>query len=170
MTDRLAIGRIGRPHGVHGAMRVHSYSDETEHFRGLERILLRRDGDEREVAVDTIQIHGRSPVLRLAGVATPEAARSFTGYEILVPREVAAPLGADEFYVADLVGLELCVEGRSVGRICGVIEAPQAPLLELEPNAAGRTVLIPFLRRFVGEPDLVSGSIELKAPWLLDSE
>lgn len=170
MNDRLAIGRIGRPHGVHGALRVHSYSEETEHFSGLEELLLTRGAEERSARVVSMEVHGRTPVLRLEGVASPEAARAFTGYEILVPRDAAAPLAADEYYVADLVGLELIVAGESAGRITAVVDAPQAPLLEVSTSQGGRTVLVPFLQTFVGTPDMATGRLELKAPWLLDSE
>ena len=105
--------------------------------------------------------------MAFVGYETPEAARVLTGLDIMVARDRAAPLKDNEWYVADLVGLDLTHEGRVVARIRSVLEGGPDPWLEAElPD--GRRSLVPFRGEFVGSIDLSAGRVELLAPWLLD--
>ena len=169
--DELVIGRLGRPHGVHGALRARSYSGELDHFRKLRRVVLLRNQERSEFEVLSVAVHGSTPVLRLDGIETPEAARSLTGCEIVVPRRAAARLDNGEYYVVDLVGLAVLANGEICGTVTAVIEAAQAPLLEIEPaRESGRPALVPFMDRYVGSVDLTAGSLEVREPWILDFE
>lgn len=114
------------------------------------------------------------------GHESPESARELTGLDILAPRSAAAPLGANEWYVADLVGLALVAGGERLAVVESVLEGGSEPWLEVRFPAAprgseagaksgsSRLALVPFRREFVGEVDLDRGEIELLAPWLLE--
>lgn len=169
MDDGLLIGVIGRPHGVHGALRVRSYSDETEHFRRLERVTAERDGRTRDLTVRDVQVTGRMPVLRFDGVETPEEARRLTGWELRVPRDQAAPLGPEEYYYADLIGLRVVSDAGDHGTVRAVFDAPQAPLLEVVPGS-GRPALVPFMEVYVRSVSPERGEVVLEAPWIVDTE
>jgi 16S rRNA processing protein RimM len=133
--------------------------------------MLVREGVRSEVEVLSVAVHGTTPVLRFDGVETPEAARKLTGCEIVVPREAAAGLQSGEYYVVDLVGLVVRANGEVRGTVTSVVEAAQAPLLEIEPaHGGGRPALVPFMDRYVGLVDLAAGSIEVREPWILDFE
>ncbi len=164
----MAIGAVRRPHGVRGAVKVFSFSGEVSHFEGLSRVELRRQGRIWSAEVEKTLVQGGVPLLWFAGVTTPEAARELTGAEIWVPRDRAAPCGNDEYYVADLAGITLLSGGVPCGEIVSVIDGPQAPLLEV--TCGDRTVLIPFMARYVGPVDTVNRTVELLVPWLMDTE
>lgn len=101
------------------------------------------------------------------GYESPETARKLTGMDILVPREEAAPLGENEWYIADLVGLELVAEGKRLGRVESVLEGGPEPWLEARLPGGGKAI-VPFRKEFVGEVRLEAGEIELLAPWILE--
>lgn len=171
MKDRLAIGYIRSAHGTNGALRVHSFSGESEHFRKLERLTLRYRSIEREYEVE--EVFGTHPTLlvKLKGVDTREAAQRLQGWEIWVSREYAAPCREGEYYIADLEGCEVYSEGEEGpvfhGTIVAVIEAPHTFLLEVALPGGGRA-MIPFQDHFVGEVDILRRRIELKTPWILE--
>lgn len=170
--ERVRIGRFGKPHGVHGALRIVSFSGEIEHFRSLAgtTVTCVRETSRTEVAIVTVAIHHRTPVVTVAGVKTPEDARALVGYEIEVARSAAAPLNTDEYYVADLVGCELTVDGGVVGTIVGVADGAQAPLLEIQRGLAGeKTVFVPFMSVYIGDVDVAGRTVALEEPWILDS-
>jgi 16S rRNA processing protein RimM len=170
----LLIGMIRRPHGIHGSLKVESYSGESRHFRDLEVVELVSAGQSREARIRSVEVHNGIPVLTFHGVDTPEAARKLTGWEIRVPRNSAAPLGEDEFYANELVGLTVQTDGSTRGRVVAVIEGSQAPLLEITLTTDGGTpsgtVLVPFMNEYVGTVDLKAGQLEIRTPWILDSE
>ena len=202
--ERMAIGRIGSPRGLHGDLRVHSYSGEVAHFRNLVEVDLEHEnpgvagvvakgvagGTARGTARGTAP--GRAPStevrdaprslhvrvarvstesgqlsMAFAGYESPEAARSLTGMDIVVPKDKAAPLRDNEWYVDDLVGLGLFDGDSEVARVVSVLEGGPDPWLEVE-LPGGRRALVPFRGEFVGEVRPSEGRIELRAPWLLD--
>ena len=106
-------------------------------------------------------------MFKLAGVDSPEAGKQLSGREILVPRELAAPLQKDEWYLSDLVGLRMIDrKGTEYGRIVGIIESSD-DLLEIERPEGGR-FMVPFRSEFVGRPDLKKGTLVLTAVWLAE--
>ncbi len=168
--DTLTIGVLGKPRGVHGDMRVRSYSGEVEHFRALEDVVLVRGDTSRRARVKDVRVVQGLPVIRFEGVETPEAARSLVGWEISVPRECAAPLGPDEYYWNDLVGCRVTVDGIERGRVIAVVEGTQAPLLEVAPSSEtpSSTVLVPFMSPFVGAVDIEGATVAVERSWILE--
>lgn len=163
----LAIGRLGSPHGIQGFLRVQSYSGETAHFADLGEVLLAREGERGSVRVEESRVSGPDVLLRFSGCSDPETARVWTGWEILVPRSRAAPLGPGEYYIADLAGCVLAFAGVSVGAVEAVLEGGEAPLLEVR-RPSGRNVLVPFRKEFIGEVDIAGRRIELLVDWILE--
>lgn len=160
---QIAVGRIRRAHGVHGFVRFESLSGEIDHFRSMRRVELRGCGlPARGYDVETIRLGVPTLLMKLAGVDDRDAAAALAGREIWVERQYAAPLGPDEYYLADLSGCELHQDGRVVGTVRSVLEAGAGDMLEAV-TADGRTVLVPFRRQFVRAADVDAGVIELAA-------
>lgn len=181
----VAIGVIRTSHGVGGAVKVFSLSGETTHFFALTEVELRHGAQRSQVSIDWCRSHGDALLLKFVGVDTPEAAKRLSGAEIWVDRQAAAPLHTNEHYVSDLVGLRVvAVRGESLdgypvvgdgsraqadlGTVEAVYDGAQAPLLSI--RTANGMRLVPFMQQFVGTVDLVSGTVELTAPWILDFE
>lgn len=164
----IAIGVIRRPHGVRGAIKVFSFSGETEHFTALTEVELRGDSVRRVMKVASVEIQNSVPVIHLEGVNNPEDARALAGCELWVGREHAAPLRPEEYYVTELVGMCVVVGTAPVGRIVAVADGAQAPLLEVD--LGDRTALVPFMEPFVDVPDRATRQLELMTPWVLDTE
>ncbi len=167
----LLIGILRRPHGIHGAIKVETYSGEAEHFLNLSEVTLVSGNREKPLRIASAAVHNGVPVLSFEGVETPEAVRQLTGWEIRVPQSDAVALGVDEYYADDLVGVTVSVDGVICGRVVAVIDGSQAPLLEIERcGADSQKVLVPFMERFVGNVDIEAGRMEIKERWILDSE
>ncbi len=167
---RFVIGRLGAPHGVHGDLRVHSYSGETSHFMALKIVELVREGEAPlRLALTHVDADDSGLVMAFEGHGTPELAERLVGREILVDRKAGAPLEADQWYIADLIGLELVDPSstESYGRVLAICEGGADPLLEIDRGSSG-TVLIPFRREFIGDIDLQSRHLVLLAPWILE--
>lgn len=166
--DGFVLGKLGAPRGIKGDLRIQSYSGEYDHIFNQKTLELRGEGRLLRLKVLRFQENPDISTIAFEGYPTPETARALVGLEIYAPREGGAPLGENEWYVADLVGLSVSSkEGQEYGKIISVVEGGPDPWLEtLLPG--GRKVLIPFRKEFVGEVDLKAGRLELLAPWLLD--
>ena len=123
------------------------------------------------VAVVTVTDDGRTLVLaevrpsakgqvlaRIEGVADRTAAEGLTGRTFSVAR-AQLPAADDEFYLADLIGLEaVAADGAHLGRVAAVHEFGAAPVIELA-LAAGGTLAVPFSRAAVPQVDLARGRV-----------
>ncbi len=143
--DRVAVGRVGRPHGLDGAFFVEEPSDDGRWFELGARLLV--GGEEAEVVVARRGAGGR-PVIRLDRPAARGAA-------LEVAREALPPTGEDEYYTFELVGLEVVEEGgRSLGRVVGVVPGVANDALDL-----GGGVLLPLVGACIRAVELDAGRI-----------
>ena len=135
----VAVGRVGRPHGLAGAFFVEDASEAEERFAKGARLLV---GGEPAVVVESKRARGR-PVIRLDRPVERGAA-------LEVPREALPPLEPGSYYVFQLVGLEVVEEGgAALGQVADVAPGPANDVLELDTGLA-----LPLVEDCVREIDL----------------
>lgn len=164
----LAVGKIAKPYGVHGWLKVVSYSGETGHFFRLKTVAASDATRNLQLAVEEVKEYQEGLVIKFRGYDSPESARGLCGLELKVPRDQAAPCGKDEYYFADLATCHLYHAGAVLAQVRGVMEGGASGVLLEVAKADGQVVLIPFQEPFIGEVDIGSRRIELLAPWVLD--
>jgi 16S rRNA processing protein RimM len=153
--DLVPVGRVGRPHGLDGAFFVEQPSDNPAHFaKGAELFV----GDEPGKIVVSRRGGGNRPVIRLDRPAE-------RGAVLAVPRESLPPLGEDEYYTFQLVGLAVEEEGgRFLGRVADVVDYPANDVLELDSGLS-----LPLVEACVRSVDVEGGRIVV-APGFAEPE
>jgi len=152
MTDRVAIGRVGRPHGLDGSFVVEQASDDPRWFGVGSRLIV--GGEMAEVV--SAKVAGGRPVIRLDRHPQPKA-------PIEVERTSLPDTEEGEFYVFELIGLEVVEEtGRSLGKVVNVAPGVANDALELEGGA-----ILPLVEDCVRDVDLTARRI-LVAPGFSD--
>jgi 16S rRNA processing protein RimM len=159
--DRLVVGRIGSAHGLRGAVKVKSFSGETEHFFELEHVFLGTADRPEEFPVEGVERYRDGVLMKLTGVDTREKADALRGREVWVEREHASALTEGEYYLADLCRCRVYREDREIGRVVAVCEGGNADLLEIE-RPSGERLIVPFAAPFVGTVDVEEGRIFLE--------
>lgn len=167
MNQTLLSGKIGRPFGVSGDLVVDSYSGEWDHLFSLDNLHLQREGKQQVVKVQQWTEKGHVMLVRLEGYSSPEAARRWTGWEIMIDRSQAPSLDEDEYFLTDLVGMRLFYHSREMGTVSGWLEGGAHALLEVTKTDGGKAVL-PFLKKFIGKIDLNRQEMELLEDWILE--
>jgi 16S rRNA processing protein RimM len=144
LSDRVTVGRVGKPHGLEGAFVVEHASDDLDRY--AEGTSLQVDGEPATI-VESKRAGGR-PVIRL----DREVER---GAELAVDRADLPPPEEGEYYVFQLVGLDVEEEGgRRLGRVVEVSSTPANDVLELDGGLA-----LPLVDACVQEVDLDAGRI-----------
>ena len=158
--ELVAIGRVRRPHGVHGELSVEPYAADVARYASLKRVFV--DGIERRVR--GVRAHGDAVLMVLEGVDGREAADALRDQEISVPASERAPLPPERFYIDDLVGLRvLDQEGRVRGVVKAVLERPAADLLEVR-TPDGAEALVPLVKAIVRRVDVAAGEVVVDPP------
>ena len=106
--------------------------------------------------------------MRFKDYNTPEKARSLSQSIIYIPREAAPKLKKGEYYVADLYGMEVLVDGNRVGVVEDTIEGAQALMLSVRKDSDGKLYLVPNLPVYVSSIDIDGNTLVLEAPYLLE--
>ena len=161
-SPAVVIGRIGRPHGIGGA--VHSRaSGPTLPTIGVGEVLevRPREGEPRHLTVSARSGMADQPILAFEGVGSRDEASVLSGAEILVPAGRVTGLDdPDTFFVRDLVGCEVLLGDRPLGPVTQVISAPANDVLEV--RGPDGTVLVPFTADAVIELDVPGRRIALR--------
>lgn len=177
--DILAVGRVGKSHGTRGEFVLQSLSGETAHLLRLKQLTLRRGKDasplgspEDSYEIESVRKAHDRVLVKLRGFDTPEAVAVLRGMEAWVDRKHAAPLGKEQYYVADLVGcrvLRRTPDGGSaeVGEVAGVIEGPGDDFLDVLLDDGSRA-LVPFRGEYVGTVDIKKRRVEVTGGEILE--
>jgi 16S rRNA processing protein RimM len=158
--EMLAAGVVMAPHGLKGELTIRSFSGRIDHIAALAEVLLRRGGEERRARLLSVRPKPPNAVMKLDGVDSPEQAKRYVGFEIWVPRQAEVPLAKGEYYMADLCRCGVFFGDERIGDVRSVMEAGASPLLEVR-DLRGKTLLVPFVERFIGEVDVREGKIQL---------
>jgi 16S rRNA processing protein RimM len=142
--DAVVVGRVGKSHGLDGSFVVEDASETRELFAVGAKLLV--EGEEATV-VGSRQARGR-PVIRLDR-------RVARGTALAVPRSALAPTDEHEYYVFQLVGMEVSEEdGDVLGRVTDVAPGVANDVLELDSG-----LLLPMVEGCVLSVDLDAGRI-----------
>ncbi|MCU0306158.1 MAG: ribosome maturation factor RimM [Thermoleophilia bacterium] len=170
-ADLVVIGRLGRPHGVAGALRATPTGPTLATLRPGEEVVARpplpRSGAPgavprgRRLRVASLGEGPGALLIRFDGVATREDAAALTLADLVVPASrLPAPADPDELYVRDLIGFRVLAGDDPLGPVTGVHPAPANDALEVA--APGGPLLLPFTADAVVELDREARTIRIR--------
>lgn len=167
------IAQIIRPHGRRGEFRLRLATDHPETLMGAGKIYLCRDpnhtAEVEPLDVESVRKHQDVYLMKLNGVDDIHGAEALKHWYVCLPEEDLIPLAKGEFFLHDLIDLEVRDHlGNSVGRIDWIMETGGAPVIVVH-GAEGEEILIPFSPGSVREVDLEQKLLILMdIPGLLD--
>lgn len=149
--DLVLMAVVGAPHGVKGEVRVRSHTSDPLSIAGYGP-LRSRDGRVFQI------VHARPQktvlVVRFKGVSDRTAAEALNGTELFVEKSALGEPDEDEFFHADLVGLEVSdTTGAALGRVVALHDFGAGDIVEIGRHG-NRTVMIPFTRAAVPVVDI----------------
>lgn len=166
----IVLGRIVAPFGVGGWVKVHPFGDDPLSWKQMPQWWLATDPDGKEWVPYTLKgcrEHGKGGIVAsFAEVPDRNGAEAVIGYFVAAPREVLPKPEKDEYYWADLVGLEVVnTAGVTFGKVSGLLSTGAHDVLQVQDGDTER--LIPFVAAYVPTVDTAAGRIvvEWEADW-----
>ena len=154
MEDLLKVGVITTTHGVRGEVKVFPTTDDAERFLDIEYVLLDTGRELRRLNIQHVKFFKNLAILKFEGIDNINDIEMYKGRDLWIPREEAQELGEDEYYVADLIGMDVLLEnGEKFGVIRDVMEtgANDVYVVELPDH---QEVLLPAIRECILDVDL----------------
>lgn len=167
----IVLGRITAPFGVRGWVKIQVYGDDPQACAKMPRWWFAAEEHAEESLWLPRQLaecrpHGRGLIARFVGIEDCNAAEKMVGQFVGAPREALPKTAKDEFYWADLIGLEVINKaGARLGRVDELVRAGAHEVLDVR-DGEGNQRLLPFVAAVIEEVDLAGGRIRVN--WELD--
>src|SRR3979411_506965 len=168
MAATICIARIGAAHGVRGAVKLWTFTEDPLAVKAYGPLLTKDGARSFEVATArAAKGHLGAP---LQGIATREDAERLNGLELYVAREKLPATDEDEYYHADLIGLAAVnAASEPIGRVLAIHNFGAGNIIEIAPPS-GPTMLLPFTNAVVPTVDLAGGRVVIELPQEIEGE
>ena len=157
--DLLLMGKVIRPHGLEGLLRIISYAQSEESFLNAGPIFLRANsGETHEDVVLSLKPHKNIYLMRLKGLNSLEEAERYRGASILVKKASLSHKNDEGYFWYELLGLRVYLKkGRCIGRIKHILATGGNDIYVVRDGE--KEVLIPAIHDVVEEIDLANRKI-----------
>ena len=154
MEDLLQVGAITQPHGIHGEVKVFPTTNDVKRFKKLKEVILDTGREQKVLEIEGVKFFKQYAILKFKGYDNINDIEKYKGKPLLVTRENAVKLGRDEYFIADLIGIEVYDEdGKYLGVLQKVIETGANDVYEVKVED-GREVLFPAIRQCILDVDM----------------
>ena len=146
-ADRyILIGKVGKPHGLHGEVRLHLYSGQPENVLSYSHLVLVSATGRlsQPLQVITCRPQGKSAIVGFESVTGRENAEGLVGMGVLLDREDLSKEGDGELYWYQFDGLQVVTgDGRALGRVQKIFSNGAQDILVV--GEGNQEYLIPIL-------------------------
>ena len=153
MEQFLQVGVISSTHGIRGEVKVFPTTDDAARFKKLKKVLLDTGKEQLELEVQSVKFFKQFVIVKFKGIDNINDIEIYKGKSLLVPREDAVALGKDEYYIADLIGMEVFTEEGRLGVLKDVMETGANEVYIIDSDRHGE-VLIPATKQCILDVDI----------------
>lgn len=162
MPAQVCVARIGAAHGVRGAVKLWTFTEDPFAVKDYGP-LSTKDG-ARHFELTSAREAKDHLVVTFKGVTTRDDAERLNGVELYIPRDKLPETDDDEYYHADLIGLDaVTTAGELLGRVTAIHNFGAGDVIEIAPPS-GTTILLPFSNAVVPTVDISGGRVVIELP------
>jgi len=154
MEDRFQVGIITSPHGIAGEVKVFPTTDDIRRFQKLKHVILDTGREELHLEIAQVRFSKQMVILKFREFQNINEVERFRGKSLYVTRENAVNLEKDEYFIADMIGMNVvATNGEDLGILKDVMQtgANDVYIVE-EPD--GTELLLPAIHDCVRDVDM----------------
>ena len=150
MEDLLQVGVITTTHGIRGEVKVYPTTDDAHRFDYLESVLLDTGKELCELEIQRVKYFKQFVILKFRDVDNINDIEPYKGKSLYVTRDFAVPLEENEYYIADLIDMDVFLED---GTLKDVMETGANDVYVIHTTDK-KEVLVPAIKDCVKEVDV----------------
>lgn len=159
--DLVEIGKVIRPHGVGGRVRVLYYGDSPEVLARSPYVIIKKESCHRLKVADFTRQANNHVILSLERIASRDAAASLVGGTLCIPRQFFPPLPEGEYYWFELIGLKVeTEEGLVMGNVSAIFPTGSNDVYVVRDHE--RELLVPATVEVVRKVDRAAGKMIIR--------
>ena len=154
----MQVGIISSTHGVHGEVKVFPTTDDVKRFKKLKDVLLALpNGEKLPLEIAQVKFFKQFVILKFRDFDSINDIEKYRGMSLYVTRENAVKLAKDEYFIADLIGIDVQDEnGVKIGELKDVMETGANDVYVIT-RTDGSELLLPAIRQCVLEVQVEEG-------------
>ena len=154
MEQLLQVGVISSTHGVCGEVKVFPTTDDVKRFKKLKKVILDTGKEELPLEIEGVKFFKQFVILKFRGIDNINDIEKYKGKRLLVDREHAVKLKKDEYFIADMIGMDVFTEdGELFGALKDVMETGANDVYIIEMSD-GKEVLVPAIKQCILDVDI----------------
>lgn len=107
MEQFLQVGVISSTHGIRGEVKVFPTTDDPNRFKKLKKVILETKKEKLSLEVQGVKFFKQFVIVKFKGIDNINDIEQYKGCSLFVSREDAVALEEDEYFIADLIGMEV---------------------------------------------------------------
>ena len=145
MEDLLRVGVIANTHGIRGEVKVFPTTDEKERFKDLKKVILDMGKEQKVLEIQSVRFFKNLVILKFKGIDNINDIEMYKGKDLLVTREDAVPLEEGEYFIADLLDLDVYSdEDEKIGVLYDVMQTGANDVYVVKTEE-GKEILLPAI-------------------------
>lgn len=154
MEEMLQVGVITSTHGVRGEVKVFPTTDDPMRFKKLKKVILDAGKETLPLEIQNVKFFKQFVILKFKGIDNINDIEKYRKCPLLVAREDAVELDDDEYFIADMIGMEVLTEdGKVFGTLKDVMETGANDVYVIESTQYGE-VLVPAIKECILDVDI----------------
>ena len=161
MISELQIGVITQTHGIRGEVKVFPTTDDAARFKKLKEVIMDTGRERLDMEIEGVKFFKQYVILKFKGYDSINDVEKYKSAKLYVTRDKAVRLKKDEYFVADLIGMQVVTEeGEAFGLLKDVMATGANDVYVVERgDKEGTQVLLPAIRECVKYVDMEAGVI-----------
>ena len=148
MNEYLQVGTIIKTHGIRGEVKVYPLTDDVSRFNNLKKVILEPDKDNLVLEICGVKFFKNLVILKFKDFDNINDIEMHVKKGIYVAREEAVDLEEDEYFVADLIGLDVITdEGKAFGTVKDVLHTGANDVYVIDYD--DKEILVPAIKECI---------------------
>ncbi|MBA4701504.1 MAG: 16S rRNA processing protein RimM [Ruminococcus sp.] len=148
MEQFLQVGIISSTHGIRGEVKVFPTTDDVTRFKDLKQVILDTGKEQVPLTIEGVKFFKQFAIVKFKGIDNINDVEKYKGKSLLVGREDAVKLEKDEYYIADLIGMNVFTGEVEFGVLRDVLETGANEVYVVDSKEYGE-VLIPAIQQCI---------------------
>ena len=157
----MQVGGIANTHGIRGEVKVFPMTDDPQRFLDLDTVKLDTGKGYLELEIEHVKFFKQFVIVKFKGIDNINDIEKYKGKGLWITREQAVELEEDEYFIADLIGVEVFDEdGKALGKVKDVIQTGANDVYIVEMKDGGE-VLLPAIKECILSVDMEEQRMEV---------
>lgn len=150
MEKQLQAGVITSTHGIRGEVKVFPTTDDAQYFRELKKVYLDTGKEQIPLEIEHVKFFKQFAILKFKGIDNINDIERYKGKSLMIDREDASPLGEDEYYIGDMIGMDVYTDepAEHFGVLRDVLETGANDVYIIDSDRHGE-VLVPAIHQCI---------------------